>query len=391
MSPLDADLGLTPHRVPMADGSGTLHVRVGGPEGGVPVVLLHGFPETGFAWRHQVPALLADGHRVFVPDQRGYGASDRPRGIGRYVLPHLVDDVIAMVDALGGGGGFHLVGHDWGGAVAWSVARLHPARVRTLTVCNCPPADVLRSAPLFDPAQLLRSWYIGFFQLPWLPERTLHRGAGLRILRGAVDTPEEKAVYKAAWADRDAWRAALDWYRATIQRGQVPRGPVHAPTLLLWGEGDEALGDALAGPSLGGVRNGRLVRVPGDVGHWTPSRGRAVVTPTLRHHLAQHGGSTPTLVRLVPRSVWEAASDPWPGEPMDRDDGYVHLSTPAQVPGTLARFFADRDDVLAVHVDPTRLDPDALRWETGPDGGPFPHLYAPLPHDAVVRVEPARP
>lgn len=391
MSPTaDADLGLDVSRVPMADGAGTLHVRHGGPTDAAPVLLLHGFPETGFGWRHQVGPLRDAGYRVLVPDQRGYGRSDRPRGVSHYVVDRMVDDAIAVLDALGEGRAAHVVGHDWGGAVAWQLARTRPEAVRSLTVCNCPPADVLLRAPLFDPVQLLRSWYILFFQLPWLPERLLHRGAGLRLLQDALDDKDEAAVYREAWSDPDAWRAALDWYRAAMRRRARRPGPAHAPTLLLWGSGDEALGDSLAGPALGAARDGRLLRIAEAdgrrVGHWTPSRGRRTVTPALLHHLATHGGADPFLYRIVTASAWEEAADPWPGGPLDLQDGFLHLSTAAQVPGTLARFFADVPDVRVLAVDPRKLDPETLRWEVGPDGGPFPHLYGPLPHEAVVEV-----
>jgi len=383
---VDPDLGLQTTRVPMADGQGTLHVRVGGPEDAAPVLLLHGFPETGFGWRHQVPLLLEAGHRVIVPDQRGYGRSDRPRGIRHYRLDRMVDDAVAVLDAVAGSQAAHVVGHDWGGAVSWALAQHRPEVVRSLTVCNCPPVDVLLRAPLFDPAQLLRSWYILFFQLPWLPQRLLARGAGMGILRGTITSDAERAVYAAAWRDPDAWRAALDWYRASLRRPFRPKGPVLAPTLLLWGSDDEALGDALAGPALDRVQDGRLVRIGGDVGHWTPCRGRHVVNPELAHHLATHGGADPFLYRIVTEAAWEAAEDPWPGEALDLQDGFVHLSTAAQLPDTLQRFFADREDVRVLALDPRRLDPALLRWEVGPHGGPFPHHHGPLPHDAVVEV-----
>lgn len=379
------DLDLDTVRVPLVGAAGSLHVRVAGPAGATPVLLLHGFPDTGFGWRHQVPALVAAGYRVLVPDQRGYGRSDAPPRVAPYRLDRLVADAIAVLDDQGGGLQAHVVGHDWGGAVAWALAQHHPARVRSLTVLNCPPVDVMLYAPLRDPRQILRSWYILFFQLPWLPERLIARGAGLRLLT-ATASPEELPVYAAAFPDAAAWRGPLSWYRAALRAPWRPRDPVLAPTLVLWGAGDEALGDGLAEASLGRVRDGRLVRLDGHVGHWSPTRARDRVTPALLDHLARHGGADPWLYRLVPVDVWQRAADPWPGEALDTRDGFVHLSTGAQVDGTRARFFPGRDDVLTLRVDPRQLDPQALVWEPARDGagGPFPHLRAPLPHAAVA-------
>lgn len=381
-----ADLGMATTRVPMPDGAGDLHVRFAGPEDATPVLLLHGFPETGFGWRHQVPALLEAGYRVLVPDQRGYGRSDRPAGMTRYHLDRLVDDAVAVGKALAPHRRPHVVGHDWGAAVAFALAQERPHRLRSLTICNGPPVQVLRAAPFHDPLQVMRSWYIFLFQLPWLPERLLSQGPGLRLLEETTDTAEELDVYRKAWSDPDAWRAALHWYRAALWGAPSPQGAIVAPTLILWGDDDPALGDRLVGPALGLARDARLMRLGPGFGHWTPHRARRQVTEALLDHLAVHGGPDPYLYRLSSRADWEQASNPWSGGPLDQTDGYLHLSTAAQVPGTRARFFADVEDTVVLRVDPDRLDPHGLRWERTPHGGPFPHLYRPLPHHAVVDV-----
>src|SRR5215467_13980383 len=146
-----------------------LHTIVAGPENGKPVVLLHGFPEFWYGWRHQIEPLAAAGFRVVVPDQRGYNLSGKPSGVAAYALTELVSDVIAIADQLGQDKIF-LAGHDWGAAVGWSAALLHPQRIARLVVLNVPHPSVMHRFLSTRPRQLLRSRYMFFFQLPWLPE-----------------------------------------------------------------------------------------------------------------------------------------------------------------------------------------------------------------------------
>src|SRR5882672_9166962 len=146
-----------------------LHAVTTGPKDGPVVVLLHGFPEFWYGWRKQIEPLAAAGFHVIVPDQRGYNLSSKPSGVAAYSLTELVSDVIAIADQLDQEK-IYLAGHDWGAAVAWSAALLHPQRVAKLVVLNVPHPSVMRKFMKTRLRQVLRSWYMFFFQLPWLPE-----------------------------------------------------------------------------------------------------------------------------------------------------------------------------------------------------------------------------
>src|ERR1700730_17135970 len=151
------------------NGEISLHAVAAGPKDGAVVVLLHGFPEFWYGWHRQIEPLAAAGFRVIIPDQRGYNLSSKPSGVGSYALPELVSDVIAIADQLGQEKIF-LAGHDWGAAVAWSAALLHPERIAKLVVLNVPRPSVMRVFISTRPRQISRSWYMFFFQFPWLPE-----------------------------------------------------------------------------------------------------------------------------------------------------------------------------------------------------------------------------
>src|SRR5512147_1596019 len=150
------------------------HVVQAGPKSGIPVVLLHGFPEFWYGWRKQITALAAAGCRVIVPDQRGYNLSDKPKGVKAYGVFTLVDDIIGLIDALGYEK-VNLVGHDWGAGVAWILAILHPERLHRLSIMNVPHPAVMRRFLMRDLEQIRRSWYIFLFQLPWIPETGMRR------------------------------------------------------------------------------------------------------------------------------------------------------------------------------------------------------------------------
>src|SRR5580693_2542748 len=151
------------------NGEVSLHVVAAGPKVGPVVVLLHGFPEFWYGWHRQIDPLAAAGFRVIVPDQRGYNLTSKPAGVAAYALTELVSDVIAIADQLGQKKIF-LAGHDWGAAVAWSAALLHPQRIAKLVVVNVPHPSVMRRFMMKRLRQMLRSWYIFFFQLPYFPE-----------------------------------------------------------------------------------------------------------------------------------------------------------------------------------------------------------------------------
>jgi pimeloyl-ACP methyl ester carboxylesterase len=241
-----------------------------GPEDGPLVLLLHGFPELSRSWRHQLPALAGAGFRAVAPDQRGYGRTGRA---GPYDLRTLSADAAGLVRALGRERAA-VVGHDWGGAVAWGAAMYEPDVVERLAVLNSPHPAVLAKEIATNPRQRARSRYMFFFQIPWLPERLLSRngGAGIaRALRGGSHVKEafpedELAHYREAFSTPEAVAAPLGWYRAAL-RSRLPvvsrlpfvgtppsrRGgrsrPVRAPTLVLWGVHDRFLGVETIEPS----------------------------------------------------------------------------------------------------------------------------------------------
>lgn len=240
------------------------------------VVLLHGFPEFWFSWRAQIPALAEGGFRVVAPDMRGYNLSSRPAEVAAYGTDRLSADVRDLIRERGADRAF-LVGHDWGGSVAWATAINHPEVVERLAIINAPhPRRMLQG--LRQPRQLARSWYMFLFQLPWLPER-LFRARRWSALRRALEddarpgafSEQDIAHYVEAWSQPGATTAMLSYYRAAFrQRGRASAhgAPVQAPTLVIWGERDRALRPELAEPDPADVPNlERVERLP-DASHW---------------------------------------------------------------------------------------------------------------------------
>jgi pimeloyl-ACP methyl ester carboxylesterase len=244
-----------------------LHCASMGPADGPLVVLLHGFPECWVTWRHQLPALAAAGFRAVAPDLRGYGASDKPRGIAQYKLEKLAQDVAELVRALGRERA-HLVGHDWGGNVAWHTAMWHPERIHKLAILNVPHPQRMARA-LRTLRQLRKSWYFFFFQVPFLPERTLTPDR-LRVMyryttarKGAYDEEDIAALIEAVREPS----GPINYYRAAA-RFRSPRWrPIEAETLVIWGERDRWLGSELAQPDPRWVPKVRIERIP-EASHW---------------------------------------------------------------------------------------------------------------------------
>lgn len=275
-----------------------LHAAVAGPAGAPLVVLLHGFPEFWYEWRKLIGPLAAAGFRVIAPDQRGYNLSDKA---GPYDLRTVTLDVVNLIAAARYEAA-HVVGHDWGGAVAWAVAAWHPERVRRLVVINLPhPLAMADALAKFNLRQYLRSSYVGFFQIPALPEWLLGRNnfaALKRGLRGPSQpgsfSNEELDRYAESWARPGALSAMLGWYRAVwlsrrqvlASRAQFER--IAAPTLLLWGDHDAALGVELAEASVPYMADGRLVRFP-QASHWLPAEMPRELATLLRDHLLTSG------------------------------------------------------------------------------------------------------
>jgi pimeloyl-ACP methyl ester carboxylesterase len=234
-----------PARITSYDRVGlTFDVIDDGPLDGPPVVLLHGFPQRATSWAKVTPLLGEAGFRTFAPDQRGYSPGARPRGRRAYKITELVDDVVALIDRIETP--VHLVGHDWGAAVAWEVAARHPDRPASLTAVSVGHSEAFKRA-LRTPDQARRSWYMGFFQLPVVPERLLS-GEWLvqRLLRGSGMTEEMLATYRTEIVDAGALTGGLNWYRA-IPFSLLDEVPdVSVPTAFVWSDGDTALGRRMA-------------------------------------------------------------------------------------------------------------------------------------------------
>jgi epoxide hydrolase 4 len=251
-----------------------LHALAEGPRGGPAVLLLHGFPEFSHGWRKQIEPLAAAGFRVIVPDQRGYNLSSKPSRVASYALTELVSDVMAVADLLGQQKIF-LAGHDWGAAVAWSAALLHPNRVAKLVVVNVPHPSVMRRFLLKRPGQMLRSWYIFFFQLPYLPEAffsafqfRIGERSLVRSSRPGTFSPQDLAQYRAAWSQSGAVTAMINWYRALFRyRTKFPDRTVRVPTRILWGERDAFLLAEMAQESLRYCTTGELFTFA-NATHW---------------------------------------------------------------------------------------------------------------------------
>ena len=214
------------------------------------VLCLHGFPESAISWQHQLAPLAEAGFRVWAPDLRGYGGTSRPTGIEAYSIESLLDDVSGLLDAAGAPRAI-LMGHDWGGIIAWCYAMRYPKRVDALVIVNAPhPACFEREIRRWR--QLRRSWYMGVFQLPWLPEAALAAGhgaiIGLIFKWMARHIPEALVrLYRQQACEAGALTAMLNYYRAALRGGGALRQrmlgypKIDVPALVIWGLQDQAL------------------------------------------------------------------------------------------------------------------------------------------------------
>jgi pimeloyl-ACP methyl ester carboxylesterase len=273
-------------RIPI--GPLTFDARAAGPDDGPLVLLLHGFPQSSRAWESQLTALASAGYRAVAPDQRGYSPGARPRGRRSYVVDRLVDDVLAMSNHLGALR-FHIVGHDWGGAVAWFVAGRHPSLTQSLTVLSTPHPRALTRA-VATSLQGLRSAYVGFFQLPVVPEAVLGAGGGwaLRTMLEASGLhPDHAADYTRTMVrSPGALTAALNWYRAAGPAALARPPDVSVPTLYVWSTGDAALGRAAAEGTGRHVTGSYRFEVLDGVSHWIPEEVPDTVNRLLLEHLS---------------------------------------------------------------------------------------------------------
>jgi pimeloyl-ACP methyl ester carboxylesterase len=269
-------------------GSLVFDARVAGPPEGEAVILLHGFPQTSLEWSAQLEALAAAGYRAIAPDQRGYSPGARPRELSEYVRPKLAGDVLGMADALGIER-FHVVGHDWGAIVAWDVAVMAPARVRTANIVSVPHPDAFREQ-LADhgSAQYQASAYFDMFCAPNAAEGWLaSAGSFPRELYAGVPDAHVDA-YVERFSDVGALRAGLSWYAANIEARQIkgePIGPVEVPTLFIWSDGDTALMREGAEKTAEHVRAPYRFEVIEGVNHWVFEIAAERVNALLLDHL----------------------------------------------------------------------------------------------------------
>ncbi|AVH24096.1 alpha/beta fold hydrolase [Nocardia cyriacigeorgica] len=248
----------------------TFDVLISGPDGGIPLVALHGFPESAASWGKVTPLLVAAGYRVIAPNQRGYSAVARPEGVDAYRIECLVADVVGLLDALGVPAA-HLVGHDWGSAVAWQVAGRHPSRVRSLTAISVPHPTAFGWALREDDDQRQRSAYMGLLRQEGKAEKVLSEDdfRRLRAMFGGRIAPEFVDEHLRVLGGAGALTGALNWYRAmTSDFGNI--GPTTVPTTYVWSTDDTALGRA------GAERCGEFVDAPYEFvvleggSHWIP-------------------------------------------------------------------------------------------------------------------------
>ncbi|ANU20832.1 alpha/beta hydrolase [Planococcus plakortidis] len=270
-----------------------LHVAAAGPEEGELVVLLHGFPEFSYGFHHQMEELAASGYRVVAPDQRGYNLSDKPERIEDYTIDQLRDDIVGLIEAFGETSAF-IVGHDWGGAVAWHLAASKPVYVKKLIAINIPHPAAMPRVMMKNPVQWVKSSYMAFFQLPEVPEKLMAandfesmKQAMKGTARPSAFTEQELDRYREAWSQPDALTGMLNWYRA-LRKGslnQVPKRPIETPVRILWGIGDQFLSPMLAKESLEFCEDAELVWV-GEATHWVHHEQPVIVNRLIKEFLA---------------------------------------------------------------------------------------------------------
>lgn len=266
----------------------TFDLDVAGPPQGEPVVLLHGFPQSARCWEQVAPRLHAAGCRTLAPDQRGYSPRARPGGLRAYRVTELVADLLALLDSQGLPRA-HVVGHDWGAAVAWATAASHPGRVATVTGLSVPPAAAFLRA-LLTSRQAFASWYMYAFQVPVLPELVLGRPGRLAFFLERTGQSRQRALRDAAdLSDPAALRAALAWYRALPLARPVARGAlIEVPALFVWSDGDTAITRAAAQRADSAVQASyRFVELAG-VSHWLPEEAPGPIADLIAGHVSAH-------------------------------------------------------------------------------------------------------
>ena len=294
----DSD-GIGRRLVTLANGL-QLHVAEVGPPDGELVVLVHGFPEFWWSWRHQLRALGEAGLRAVAPDLRGYGDSDKPKPgstMGDYGMVALAGDVAALIEKLQAERGKAgqpavLVGHDWGGAICWAVPALHPQAVKKLAILNAPHPGAFRRALWRHPSQLGKSWYILMFQIPGLAEQLFRRDPGrmmAKTLYGAAGNRsaivrEDVQVYADAITRPGVLECALAYYRnigGSLRHFEALTQPIACPVLVLWGKKDPALGAFLAEDGRPFCTSSYEISWFPNAGHWLQLEEQQAVTDAL--------------------------------------------------------------------------------------------------------------
>jgi pimeloyl-ACP methyl ester carboxylesterase len=267
--------------------AGAFDAIAAGPEGGRPVLLLHGFPEAAVEWEHQVATLGVLGYRAVAPDQRGYSPSVRPEQPAEYGIATLVEDVVAIADTLGWRE-FDLIGHDWGGAVAWWTADAHPERLRSLAVVSTPHPAALAAAMKTDEDQHLRSGYMTEWRQTRVTEQRM-LADGARALRDIFDRrvpPSKIDEYVQRLSEPGALTAALNWYRAGRPGGKI--GEITVPTMYVWTTEDVAFGSVAAFGTEKWVTGPYRFEMLEDVSHWVAEEAPEALTSLIVEHLTAH-------------------------------------------------------------------------------------------------------
>lgn len=265
-------------------GEYTFSARADGPTDGELVLLLHGFPETSYEWRKQLPALAAAGYRAVAPDQRGYARGARPENVDAYKIDELVADVLGFADALGVDR-FHLVGHDWGGAVAWYVAGRHGDRLRTATIVSTPHPTPFGQS-IAHGEQREKSAYMLWFRDPSAEALFLDNDAArLRSLYedSGLHDADAAAEYVRVFLEPGALTGGLNWYRANDFRADI--GSVTVPTMYVWSTDDIALGQEAAEGTAAHCDGPYRFEVIDGVSHWVPEEAPDRLNELLLSHL----------------------------------------------------------------------------------------------------------
>lgn len=259
-------------------------------------LLLHGFPEHAISWRHQAPALAAMGYRVWAVNQRGYGATSSPPHKSAYALDALVADAAALIDA-SGAARVTLIGHDWGAMIAWTLAIRRVRPLEQLVIMNVPHPECFKRELARNPKQKRKSWYLRFFQIPWLPETLAARNGGAEIAKALLRTAVHReafprdilAIFAANAARPGGMRAMINWYRSAMRDLAAATDldrPIEVRTLVVWGEQDVAIENSCLDGTDRYVRDLKIVRLP-QASHWVQQDAPDETNAALRDFLGR--------------------------------------------------------------------------------------------------------